>query len=568
MTDTIARILSGGAFTRQQADALRQLLAAAAGAPLGALTTADIGVTVQGQDPLLQSIADLATAADRGLYLTSTDTFATFSLTAGGRALGGVAGTANTFPYFSAANTVTLGAITAAGRALIDDANATAQRTTLGLGTMATQNANSVAITGGTIGGVVFNALNQGNGFISWTGEATVTPSTSVALLDSTGAALSPAKTYKVAACNIDSSAQRGAVVLFVGDGSSFTRRVVYEQGTVSSNVQLYLNAGVPSVSVYGGSGSYRIPYRIEEVPNFGYGLSEFGILQRLTDAPSDGKIYGRKDAMWVEAGSGGGKTLKQQEFKTSGTWVRPTGVNSAEVLLVAGGGGGGGTGSSSGQAVGGGGGGGQVIRRIVSVTGNVTVIVGAGGAGGAASSTSTANAGSQGGTSSFGALSAYGGGGGGGGSSGGASSNAPAVIGGGSGGGGGGTAGSPANGIGEASSGGGTSITSSSGANPAAGSGGGAGMSAITGAASGTASTGHGTVGGAGLYGFGGGGGGGIVSPSCYGRGSSGGGNGGYTSSGSNGASNTGGGGGGAGGVTQAGGDGGSGICIVTWWE
>lgn len=123
----------------------------------GALTTANIGSTVQAYDATLQNLAGLATAANQGLYLTGTDTFATFSLTAGGRALGGVAGTANTFPYFSAANTVTLGAITAAGRALLDDADAAAQRTTLGLGTMATQNANAVAITGGTIDGVVLD---------------------------------------------------------------------------------------------------------------------------------------------------------------------------------------------------------------------------------------------------------------------------------------------------------------------------------------------------------------------------------------------------------------------------
>lgn len=123
----------------------------------GALTTANIGSTVQAYDAGLQSIAGLATAANQGLYLTGTDTFATFSLTAGGRALGGVAGTANTFPYFSAANTVTLGSITAAGRAILAAADATAQRTALGLGTMATQNANAVAITGGTIDGVTLD---------------------------------------------------------------------------------------------------------------------------------------------------------------------------------------------------------------------------------------------------------------------------------------------------------------------------------------------------------------------------------------------------------------------------
>ena len=123
----------------------------------GALTTANIGSTVQAYDATLQNLAGLATAANQGLYLTGTDTFATFSLTAGGRALGGVAGTANTFPYFSAANTVTLGAITAAGRAVLAAADATAQRTALGLGTMATQNANAVAITGGTIDGITLD---------------------------------------------------------------------------------------------------------------------------------------------------------------------------------------------------------------------------------------------------------------------------------------------------------------------------------------------------------------------------------------------------------------------------
>lgn len=43
---------------------------------------------------------------------------------------------------------------TAAGRALLDDADATAQRATLGLGTIATQNAAAIAVTGGTLSGI------------------------------------------------------------------------------------------------------------------------------------------------------------------------------------------------------------------------------------------------------------------------------------------------------------------------------------------------------------------------------------------------------------------------------
>lgn len=50
--------------------------------------------------------------------------------------------------------TVTTITCTAAGRALLDDAAASNQRTTLGLGTIATQDASAVAITGGTITGV------------------------------------------------------------------------------------------------------------------------------------------------------------------------------------------------------------------------------------------------------------------------------------------------------------------------------------------------------------------------------------------------------------------------------
>lgn len=50
---------------------------------------------------------------------------------------------------------------TAAGRALLDGADAAAQRTTLGLGTIATQDAASVAITGGTVTGGTITGITD-----------------------------------------------------------------------------------------------------------------------------------------------------------------------------------------------------------------------------------------------------------------------------------------------------------------------------------------------------------------------------------------------------------------------
>lgn len=76
------------------------------------LTPGDIGA--QPNSTALTSIAGLTTSANQGIYTTAADTYATFGLTA-------------------------------AGRALLDDADAAAQRTTLGLGTAATAAASDFA---------------------------------------------------------------------------------------------------------------------------------------------------------------------------------------------------------------------------------------------------------------------------------------------------------------------------------------------------------------------------------------------------------------------------------------
>lgn len=84
-------------------------------------------LAVQPSDATLTSIALLGTAADKGLYTTGVDTWAEFALTA-------------------------------AGRAILDDADATAQRATLGLGSMATQASGAISVTGGSMSGVSITA--------------------------------------------------------------------------------------------------------------------------------------------------------------------------------------------------------------------------------------------------------------------------------------------------------------------------------------------------------------------------------------------------------------------------
>lgn len=90
-------------------------------------TLSGYGITdAQPLDATLTALAGVTVAADQLIYATGSDAFATSSLT--------------TF-----------------GRNLLDDADAAAGRTTLGLGTIATQNANNVSITGGTIDGVTLD---------------------------------------------------------------------------------------------------------------------------------------------------------------------------------------------------------------------------------------------------------------------------------------------------------------------------------------------------------------------------------------------------------------------------
>jgi hypothetical protein len=131
----------------------------------------EIGVNVQAYDAGLLSIAGLTTLADRSIYTTASDTYAVYTLTAAGRAILDDADAAAQRTTLGLGNGATT-TFSAFALTLADDADAAASRTTLGLGTIATQNANNVAITGGSVAGITDLAVADGGTGASDAGTA------------------------------------------------------------------------------------------------------------------------------------------------------------------------------------------------------------------------------------------------------------------------------------------------------------------------------------------------------------------------------------------------------------
>ena len=77
-------------------------------------------------------------------------------------ALATVSADADKLPYFTSSNTADVTTITSFGRDFLASANSTVAKSSFGLGTLSTQNSNSVTITGGSISGITNLAVADG----------------------------------------------------------------------------------------------------------------------------------------------------------------------------------------------------------------------------------------------------------------------------------------------------------------------------------------------------------------------------------------------------------------------
>jgi len=129
------------------------------GSGTGSFTTtlANSGVTANTYRSVTVNAKGLVTAGTNPTTLSGYGISDAQPLDATLTALAGVTTAANKVIYATGSDAFTTADLTAFGRSIIDDADAAGGRTTLGLGTIATQNANSVAITGGTIDGITFD---------------------------------------------------------------------------------------------------------------------------------------------------------------------------------------------------------------------------------------------------------------------------------------------------------------------------------------------------------------------------------------------------------------------------
>ena len=132
--------------------------------------------------------------------------------------------------------------------------NATNARTNLGLGTIATQNANSVAITGGTITGITLAVANGGTGastltgYVKGSGAVALSASTTIPSTDITG--LGTIATQNANAVAITGGTITGITLAVANGGTGASTLTGYVKG--SGAAALSASTTIPSTDITG----------------------------------------------------------------------------------------------------------------------------------------------------------------------------------------------------------------------------------------------------------------------------------------------------------------------------